>query len=41
MMQKIKILLKDLLLKIKFKLNFLKKRKKKNKENLDDIYPLF
>ena len=40
-MQKIKILLIGFFLKIKSKLFFLKKRKKKVKENLYDIYPLF
>ena len=41
MIKKIKILFTDLILKIKHVFNFLKKRKKKYKDNPDDIYPLF
>ena len=41
MIKKIKIFFLNILIKIKSIMNFLKNRKKKNKENNDDIYPLF
>tara|TARA_Y100001970_G_C14219081_1_gene851484 strand:- start:1204 stop:1329 length:126 start_codon:yes stop_codon:yes gene_type:complete len=41
MIKKIKTLIINFLIKSKSILVFLKKRKKKNRENNDDIYPLF